>query len=448
MSISARESERRAAARAADVQRALIAAQPADATARHNLAFHLRALGEPRAALAALAPIGAGLRAETRLLHAHLLHDTGDYDGAIAAYRAIVAVDPANVDAHATLARLLPQVGRASGALESYRAALTKAPQTGMLWVSAMQAAHDLHDAPQLLDWAVEAQRRFGRDTMTTVFAGMALTALGEDARAIALLDTAVRHEPDYAPARTSLAFVQIRQGALIAAEAHALHAARLQPEDQVAWSLLSVIWRLKGDAREGWLADYDRLVMTIDVDADVAAIADALEALHDTGTQPADQSLRGGTQTRGDLHRRAEPELQSLADGIERGVAARLAALPEDAAHPFLRRNRGAMTWAGSWSVRLQRQGFHVSHIHPAGWLSSALHVRLPAMDTERGEGALVFGVPDAALGLDLAPRRSIAPVAGRLVIFPSYFWHGTRPFAAEQPRLTMAFDALPAAK
>ena len=30
-------------------------------------------------------------------------------------------------------------------------------------------------------------------------------------------------------------------------------------------------------------------------------------------------------------------------------------------------------------------------------------------------------------------------------LVLFPSYFWHGTVPFVSDQPRLTVAFDAVP---
>ncbi len=30
-------------------------------------------------------------------------------------------------------------------------------------------------------------------------------------------------------------------------------------------------------------------------------------------------------------------------------------------------------------------------------------------------------------------------------LVLFPSYFWHGTVPFSSTQTRLTVAFDAVP---
>jgi hypothetical protein len=95
---------------------------------------------------------------------------------------------------------------------------------------------------------------------------------------------------------------------------------------------------------------------------------------------------------------------------------------------------------------VRLTSQGFHISHIHPSGWLSSAFYVALP---DEIGEGntagALLFGVPDASLGIDLPPRRVVTPRVGRLAIFPSYFWHGTAAFHSDAVRMTVAFDALP---
>jgi hypothetical protein len=57
-----------------------------------------------------------------------------------------------------------------------------------------------------------------------------------------------------------------------------------------------------------------------------------------------------------------------------------------------------------------------------------------------------LTFGVPSSAFNLDLTPRRIERPEIGRLVIFPSYFWHGTVPFESESPRLTVAFDMVPA--
>ena len=60
--------------------------------------------------------------------------------------------------------------------------------------------------------------------------------------------------------------------------------------------------------------------------------------------------------------------------------------------------------------------------------------------------EGWIQFGVPDPMLDLGLEPRRVVKPREGTLVLFPSYFWHGTMPFESASPRMTVAFDAVPA--
>ncbi len=39
-------------------------------------------------------------------------------------------------------------------------------------------------------------------------------------------------------------------------------------------------------------------------------------------------------------------------------------------------------------------------------------------------------------------APEVAIDAIAGRLVLFPSDMWHGTRPYAGERPRITVTFD------
>ena len=85
--------------------------------------------------------------------------------------------------------------------------------------------------------------------------------------------------------------------------------------------------------------------------------------------------------------------------------------------------------------------QGRHVNHVHPAGWISSAFYVALPdEIDAEGPAGWLTLGEA-GELGLDLPPIRLVQPRPGRLVLFPSTLWHGTRPFEAGE-RLTVAFD------
>ncbi|WP_158636453.1 putative 2OG-Fe(II) oxygenase [Luteimonas marina] len=106
-------------------------------------------------------------------------------------------------------------------------------------------------------------------------------------------------------------------------------------------------------------------------------------------------------------------------------------------------------MRFVGSWSVRLASSGRHSNHIHPKGWASSAFYVALPGSvlesDSASRAGWIQFGRPLEDLGLDLPPRRVIQPRPGHLALFPSCMWHGTVPFEAPEPRLTMAFDMQP---
>ncbi len=157
------------------------------------------------------------------------------------------------------------------------------------------------------------------------------------------------------------------------------------------------------------------------------------------------DLTRSSGQVKRGDVQApRSSLNLQALKENQARGETAKLEELPDDPGHPFLSRKTSALGFATAWSVRLRSNGFHINHFHPKGWLSSALYVDIP--DTlDEAHGALAFGVPDAAFGLDLTPRRIEVPSPGKLVIFPSYLWHGTLPFESDQPRLTVAFDALP---
>jgi tetratricopeptide (TPR) repeat protein len=420
-----------------------------DRVAWHNLGVEWRRFGNAEAALSAFdEALKRGMTApETLGMRGHVLADLGRFDEAVNQYRMAVQAQPALVEIHETLARLLPQLGQSGAALESYRAALIRSPETGALWVSAMGAAKSFGDHEQLLEWARAAEMRFGGDTMITAFAANALSALGRDGEAMDEAVRAVTTEPDYAPGQTVLAHIALKAGDLARAESAALASVKLDPFDQSPWSLLTVIWRLMNDQRENWLADYERLVMPVRLeDVDLAATREALTALHVTRAHPADQSLRGGTQTRGNLFDRRDPAILALRSAIERAMAGALSGLEPDDHHPFYGRLTGRMRFQGSWSVRLASEGFHISHIHPQGWLSSACYIDLPPeVGGDSDAGALAFGIPDAALNLDLAPRRIIRPEPGMLVLFPSYFWHGTLPFDSESHRLTVAFDAVP---
>ncbi len=427
---------------------------PNDALTRHNLAVALRSQGGVDAALAVL---GTPDLPDSAVLRGHLIADQGQFDAAIDQFQAILAQSPAHLPALEALAELLPQLDRRAEALAGYRNAL-RGTASVALYQAAISAAKGLGDAETIARWAQQAAKLHGKHPDWLLAEAAARSQLGDSGTAMALATTAAR---DFAPsgaAETTLAWLLLKAGEPQKAEQHALAATRLTPLDQSPWALLTLIWRLTGDPREAWLADYDHLVIVDDIetprgwanlDAFLADLASSLRQRHQMLRAPADQSLRGGTQTRGSLFAAADPVLLALQNALISTVEAGLAGLKPNAAHPFLGRMIGKIAMAGSWSVRLAAQGFHISHIHHSGWLSSAFYVAVPpeigASDSDAGK--LLFGVPDAALGLQLPPRRVVTPVPGRLAIFPSYVWHGTAPFESAAARLTVAFDALPRA-
>ena len=66
-------------------------------------------------------------------------------------------------------------------------------------------------------------------------------------------------------------------------------------------------------------------------------------------------------------------------------------------------------------------------------------------AADASAREGWIQFGEPNFDARIRNPVRRTEQPVPGKLVLFPSYMWHGTLPFHSKQSRTTIAFDVVP---
>lgn len=217
-------------------------------------------------------------------------------------------------------------------------------------------------------------------------------------------------------------------------------------PEAFMFWPYASVAWRMMGDPRWHWLEGDDRFVGVYDIldrlpPLDV--LAATLRRLHTLSGQPLDQSLRGGTQTDGDIFTHIDPVLVQLREAIRKTVAEHVSKLPpREKDHPLLRPPREPINFTGAWSVRLRSKGYHANHVHPAGWISSALYIVLPPDLGQEGAGHLTLGDPTSpTFDVDVSAFRTVEPKPGRLVLFPSYMWHGTRPFG-EGERMTVAFD------
>lgn len=348
--------------------------------------------------------------------------------------------------------RLLAQIRWQSGEGEDftrgYRDALAREPRNHSLWCDyAIATARALgHD--KALPIFAEARRVAGDDPYLDNLEANSLCELGEMERAGQLYESLI--EVDHPSYRLPLVRYYLKVRNFEAARDYGLALVE-QGQGPDAWPYVSIAWRMLEDPRWLWLEGDRDLPGTFDLEAlvpELPALAARLRELHRWQTHPFDQSLRGGTQTDGILFGRDDPEIRSMVGHIRRAVGEYIGALPPaDAEHPVLSQRRGDFRFTGSWSVRLTGSGFHVNHVHNQGWISSALYVALPdnVGDGEQShDGWLALGEPPAEFGLDLAPLELVRPVPGRLALFPSIMWHGTRPFGAGE-RMTVAFDVAP---
>lgn len=366
----------------------------------------------------------------------------GDMGAAIKEIESGVRTSPAWLDGHATLARLRHMAGEADD-LRSFREATGRTPAVTQLWLSWL-ATLTLAERYDELDRVVTAaSRHLGALPDLALYAAVAAIEQGDRLRGEALLDGL---PPSLASAgRVWRVRALLRDGRPREAGEIAFAATR-EARGDTYWPYVALAWRLTGDARSEWLEGHESFVQVRDLGSsvgDMAALAERLRGLHLAREQPLDQSVRGGTQTDGPLLSRVDPEIIRLRDVLRDAVRSYVDGLPpRDARHPLLREPRRALRFAGSWSVRLTDGGHHADHVHSHGWISSAFYVALPSSmedDPDRA-GWLGLGVSSALLP-GVASLREIEPKPGRLVLFPSTMWHGTRPFSSGE-RLTVAFD------
>lgn len=367
----------------------------------------------------------------------------GEADAAIDGLERLLSRSPHWAEGHALLAKLRWAQGERDGFARSFEAACAAMPQNLELWRERIIALQHAEQWDEILRAISEGRAAVGDNILFAVNEAIVYAETGEFERAEAML----------APfADLDDATVQVRR------VRHYLRCGRPadadsiigkwtgRPEAFMFWPYASVAWRMLGDPRWDWLEGDERFVGVYDI-ADrlppLDLLAETLRKRHRLKGQPLNQSLRGGTQTEGDIFTQIDPVLVQLREAVRSAVADHAAQLPERIeGHPLLGPPRSPIRFSGSWSVRLKGGGFHANHVHPMGWLSSALYIVLPP-DLGDGEaGYLTLGDPKApSLDIDMPPFRTVEPKPGRLALFPSYLWHGTRPFG-EGERLTVAFD------
>tara|TARA_Y100001968_G_C19404520_1_gene742892 strand:+ start:110 stop:1990 length:1881 start_codon:yes stop_codon:yes gene_type:complete len=96
------------------------------------------------------------------------------------------------------------------------------------------------------------------------------------------------------------------------------------------------------------------------------------------------------------------------------------------------------------AWNVILKKQGYQDSHIHPSGWLSGVIYLKVvPSLNNN--EGAIEFSLNGVNYFNPNSPELIHQPKVGDVVFFPSSLYHRTIPFSTDTDRIVVAFDLLP---
>ncbi|HET8535265.1 MAG TPA: putative 2OG-Fe(II) oxygenase [Sphingomicrobium sp.] len=367
----------------------------------------------------------------------------GQAGAAIDGLDQLLSRSPQWVEGHSLLARLRWAQGERDRFTRSFETAVAAHPQNLLLWrewLIALMHAEQWDEARRVIG---KGRAAVGDNAIFAANDAIIAAETGDCETAEALFQPFV--DVDDATVQVRRVRNYLRWGRPADADA-IISTWSARPEAFMFWPYASIAWRMLDDPRWAWLEGDERFVGVYDI-ADrlppLDVLADKLRGLHSLDGQPLEQSLRGGTQTEGDIFMHVDPVLVQLREAIRATVAEHVAQLPDpDRAHPLLGPPRQPIGFSGAWSVWLKTGGFHANHVHPMGWISSALYVVLPP-DLGKGDaGFLTLGDSSSpTLQLEMPPFRTVEPKPARLALFPSYTWHGTRPFG-EGERITVAFD------
>lgn len=439
--------------------RAIVDVAPENAIVKHNYAAALADAGRHIEAVEwARLAIRGGLNApEAFLVIARSSVALGWLDEAKRFFIEALNRRPTDATAHKEFAQLIwMMTDDRAKALQALDVAIKAHPNAIDLCVVRAHVLGQTGDAKGEFEAISALVKSFGNQSpQLHLAAANSALAAGEPSAALAHATAVCDAFPKDADARQALAraFLAVGEPREAAKTASRLRAEC--PLDQFYIALQATAWRMLGDERYHAIYDYDKFVAGFalscprgwsSAEAYVDDLIEALDRHHLFRTHPFGQSVRRGSQLPS-LTDIDDPAIKAVAEAVRgpiQSYIARIGVGPD----PLRIRNRGGYRLFSIWSIRLASSGYHINHVHPQGWLSSASHLRYPEPKDENDRsGWLTFGEPGIPTGPTLAAEHFVRPQKGVMVIFPSYMWHGTVPFSDDKTRLTIAGDSLPAA-
>ena len=351
------------------------------------------------------------------------LAETGDMRNAEKLLERALKADPENGERWGNFGLFLQKVGKLTQAVDAYDRFRTLSPETAISHLKYADACHELE--------------RYGD--------------------ALPAYEKAVELDGSDADAWRNLARVRMFEGKWEDALGASDRALALHPGNTQVLSFKSVAQTELGRNEEtGALVDFDRLIEVVDLSApegfaDMGAFNDAVcaHALAHPSLEfePEGKSTRHGHQST-NLADGDQGPIAPLLAMIEQAVADYRKSHETDAGHEFLAQRPDEWD-IYIWATVLDSQGHQAAHLHPSGWLSGVYYAKVPdvvAANPESEDGWIEFGraakYPHAQAEHAV---KTYQPKEGRVVLFPSYFYHRTIPFESDEQRISIAFDLVP---
>jgi uncharacterized protein (TIGR02466 family) len=339
----------------------------------------------------------------------------GDLDAAAGHYRQATQLDPGNVMAYKHLGKVLQKQDKFQDAIQAYQRAIDLNPTDA-------EAHLNLGNA---LIW----------DQQWDAAEATLLRCLDLNSQSL--------------DAWLNLADLHLVKGEAKAALEASSRGLEIDPLNTHGLSLKTMaVSEHPGDPSLNVLLDYDQILNIIHCDQVLPRVdlegmnADLIQILKSHPTlawEKSGNATRQGYHT-GNLVREEVAALTQLKTLIQKQVSQFLQQLACDSQHPYAAYADQQLQISDLWGVVMQKGGHQIPHIHPSGVVSGVYYLKVV---DQYPQGCIEFGCYPERFDLkhDHA-RHCVQPQVGMLILFPSYLYHRTIPFAADQERICIAFD------
>ena len=455
---------------------------PQDAEAHNNLGITLKELGRLKESEASYRQAIA-LKPDYAEAHNNLgitLKELGGLEESEASLRQAIALKPDYAEAHSNLGSTLQELGSLAEAEASFRQAIALEPEYTEAHSNlgaTLQALGRLHEAEASLRHSIKLKPDFAEPHNNL---GVVLQELGRLEQAAESYGQAIWLKPDYIDAFMNRWNLLFKKGdfeaALIDADSWDTKLSRLRSlETLYALGRVKEIYeriekRSKVDDGDLGVAAFSSFIANKEKKntannfcnepleflhfANISSylqnanvfIKELIEELHNVKTiwEPSKRATRKGFQTAKDINLFSNPKgrVGQLKSIIVEELDSYYFKFQKQSCS-YIQKWPSEKNLSG-WHVVLKNQGHQTAHIHPAGWLSGVIYLKVVSA-LGRDEGAIEFSLNGENYSDDASLKLVHQPTVGDIVFFPSSLHHRTIPFTTDTDRIVVSFDLLP---